>query len=470
MRKTIIMLVSFQISVLHASGLLKPFNGSLRELEEQNRFLIKRMEDIEKEISILGKKLGKRREKTGEKIDSGCWKKRLSPGEKRGRWTLSGSIRSRFETKIYQSHNGRKKSNAEFIGQRSRLKFKGKISGRSFITLRFQDRRNFGDNGQMTDNGENTELNLACFDCRDILPKTCLRIGRQELTIGDVVSPRPWSNQGLTFDAVRFSRALASGNKLDFFYSRIVEDNDKAGNDTDFGGIFARFLNWKNIKYHIHFLSRRDNKKDQSLNHFGLKITSKRNNWSYGIQGGIQRGKQVKADIRASEGHLNLGYTFKGKKRVKLGIEHSWASGDENPGDGEQKTYNLLYPRNRRRYGIINLFGFRNISEFVGTVSHNPCKKSHLKLSYHQIRLAENNDDLYNCKGKAYKRASGSQTGTFCHNIGTEFDLIYKYRYSKQLSLLLGGGIFEGGNLVKMEYPLLDGTRYFYFGTMYSFQ
>ncbi|MFC1744404.1 alginate export family protein [Candidatus Riflebacteria bacterium] len=387
----------------------------------------------------------------------------------------SGSIRDRFETKYYESKNGKKfASNQEFIGQRARIALHGKITPESSITLRFQDRRSWGENGQLSDNGDNTELNLAYFDYRDIFPRSNLRVGRQELAIADqrVVGSVGWSNQGRTFDSFLVSRDLARGNQLDFFFAKVVEDGNEASNDTDLGGIYARFLDRSNVNYHLYTLMKRDGSNDTDLQHFGVHLTGnsgKDSEFDWQLQGNMQTGQVGSSNISANSLHLKLGYLFEGSNKARLEGEYNMGSGDSNPAAGDIKTYDQLYPTNHNKYGIVDLFGFRNIQELIGAISLRPCKNSEIKLAYHQFSLTEKNDALYSVGGTAYTPDTGSVAGTNGSDIGTEVDLTYNYKYSPNLDFFFGGGVFNGDRLVENQYSLLDDVQFYYAGTDFKF-
>lgn len=451
-------------------------SDDIDRIEEQNRFLRDKLMAMEEAMESM--KMDLEHQKMAQesvKVEAAPAKDSCGgcdSASKGPKFKFSGELRSRYETKQYEKKNGAKyDSNKEFVGQRSRLTVDAKVNDRSSAVMRFQDRRIWGSNGtDLTDNGDNTELNLIYYDYKDIINDTNLRVGRQELGYADerVIGPVGWSNQGRTFDAVKISHDSHGGKHMwDFFASKVKEDNNEASNDVDFGGIYARFHDRKDLKWDAYVLMKRDGANDQDLTHLGLNLKGGKNRFNWELQGGSQMGEYGKNDISAAAGHGLLGYTFTGKNKPKVEVEYNYASGDDNPTAGDVKTYDELYPTNHGKYGIVDIVDYKNLEEFVAAVGFKPCDKSQFKLSWHQFQLAEKNDNLY-FSNTAFYTPAGT-LGAFGKNIGTEIDVEYSYNYSKNLSFGLAFGAFEADNAVEKLYPTLDGTTFFELGATYKF-
>lgn len=308
-----------------------------------------------------------------------------------------------------------------------------------------------------------------------------LRVGRQELAYGRqrLVSPLDWSNTRRTWDGGRFI-LKDDAWRIDAFATQFVPvekyDFNEADSDTKFSGVYATGkLAEQNLSGDLYFLSldrdglvSGEETYDDERYTAGLRLNGlcPLTGVEFDAESGMQFGDTGDRDIDAWFLAIDLGYTFKdAAMQPRLGLGYDYASGDDDPTDDENGTFNQLFPLGHAYFGAIDIIGRQNIEDFSQSVSIWPVeKKVQLKLEYHIFRRAENTDALYNAGGGVV-RAGDSGTSK---DVGSEIDVTMLYKINRSMTANAGFGHFYAGDFIEESGPDSD-TDFFYASIQYTF-
>jgi hypothetical protein len=289
-----------------------------------------------------------------------------------------------------------------------------------------------------------------------------VRVGRQELKFGDerILGSANWLNDPRVFDAVR---ATVSYGKFraDAFSASVVNpvdgtfDHHKEGEDLHgLYGTISKVIPGATIEpyffWHLGggFKTEEGLAARRSSKTIGLRIARKPGKGvDYTFHLLRQFGEIGSDGISAYAMNFNAGYRF---SQVKLQprpfVDFAYASGDGNAKDGKIGTFDQIYPSNHGLYGIVDLFGFRNIQDIKGGLELLPAKKLKTSVVVHDLYLASSHDGLYNGVGNLVVRKPDGSAGD---HIGEEMEGTGTYTFTKYISAGLGYGHLFPGQFIK---------------------
>jgi hypothetical protein len=286
-----------------------------------------------------------------------------------------------------------------------------------------------------------------------------LRAGRQELIYGKqrLLGAFGWDNVSRTFDAgrLRYHRSVWTG---DFFWARLVDirrrgAGHRPGNRDLYGVYFTRSPKGSSGRTELYGFMLRD----------GLRVSGERGTaprltriftlgvrrhyqpatgFRYEIENAWQLGKRGPNTHHAVAAVANAGYTWGGDHRPLLAFEYAFASGDDNPADGDSNEFHNLFPTNHIHYGYADLVGLRNLHDFRLTGAAQVRPKVRVEVDYHRFLLT--------AKRGPWKSAGGAvlgwdPTGSSGRDIGQELDLTVRLPLMKRLGFLAGYSVFLPG-------------------------
>ncbi len=285
-----------------------------------------------------------------------------------------------------------------------------------------------------------------------------LRAGRQELIYGKqrLLGAFGWDNVSRTFDAgrLRYRRSVWTG---DFFWARLVDirrrgAGHRPGNRDLYGVYFTRSPKGSAGRTEVYGFMLRD----------GLRVSSERGTprltriftagfrrhyqpatgFRYEVENAWQLGKRGPDTHRAVAAVANASYAWGGDHRPSLAFEYAFASGDDNPADGDSNEFHNLFPTNHLHYGYADLVGLRNLHDFRLTLTTRLHPKLTVQGDYHRFLLAE--------RRGLWKNAGGGvlgfdPTGAAGRDLGQEVDLTFRIPLDSHLSFLAGYSIFLPG-------------------------
>ena len=155
-------------------------------------------------------------------------------------------------------------------------------------------------------------------------------------------------------------------------------------------------------------------------------------------------------DHQAYAVHAGGGYTFDSECNTRLGLAYNFASGDDDPTDGDHETFDNLFPTNHAHYGYMDFFSWQNMHNLEGTINSTIKEKVAIRLAYQGFWLAEEDSDAwYNAGLGTVRPAAGTDVDPY---VGSEIDVTAKYTVpllnDTKLALLAGYSHFFTGDYV----------------------
>lgn len=330
-----------------------------------------------------------------------------------------------------------------------------------------------------------------------------LTVGRQEISYGDerVIGISNWSNTGRSFDLAKLHVSLGENSWVDIFSGRVVIPRDEyfnESNDEDqFSGIYASSQELvSGLETQAYFLARNvgadspnaiapgiGGPSERDVYTYGIRLKSlpdKLGPWDFSLEAAGQFGdvvsNGVERDLKAYAVFATLGYTIGdlwGKPRFGLGYDY--ASGDSNAKDGEQGTFEPLFGTNHNPYGVMDLFGPRNINSPRVSFGLKPTKKLSFTVDYILLWLANDNDSFYPETGAARSENGYGKNPKYDSFVGSELDIVAKYNMTPWAELQLGYGHFFPSDYIKSSVGSVPanggatGADWFYLQTTFTF-
>ncbi len=409
-------------------------------------------------------------------------------------WDIGGQFRARYEAK----ENAGSFPNLDFIRADVqndndyfllRTKFHLGYSPASWVNFfgEGRDSRAWSDERRPSPDQDKFDLHQAFVLLGN--PKQfplSLKVGRQEMSYGDerFIGAVDWINTGRVFDAakVRFENDTFW---LDAFAGRVIvpyDDHFNVANDYDwFSGVY--FSSKKIIprqETQIFFLMRNVGNKSpnaiatgvggpgaRDIYTPGLRVKSVPGafcGWDYGAeiagQFGSVSSKAGRLDHEALAADAVIGYTWsRAFGSPRLGLEYTYASGDSNPSDNKNGTFDLLFGTNHKLYGLMDLFGLRNMHNPSVSFVIKPHKTLALRLDYLAFWLADTRDFLYPESGPARNANGYGRNPQFDSFIGSELDFVATWQPAKWSEFQFGYGHFFAGDYIRRSAESVPANR-----------
>ncbi|MEI7912587.1 MAG: alginate export family protein [Verrucomicrobiota bacterium] len=427
-------------------------------------------------------------------------------------WDIGGELRMRYESKDsagpYPNNDfiakGKVNSNDEFT---ERLRLHLGYAPTPWLKVYAEGRGSFAHNDvrSPTPDSDRADMQQAYLQLGDLrnFPLVAT-LGRQEWVYGDqhLIGPSDWSNTRRAFDAAKL-RYENANFWLDAFAGRVVAPYDNHFNlsndyDTLYGlyGSSKTLIPWQETQ--LYFLLRDASAKAPNSTAAGVpgSPTTARDiytlgtrwcslpgtlaGWDYSLEAALQFGRIVQSNVwrdqQASAVFASGGYTFTdiwGNPR--LGAGYDFGSGDNNPNDGKNQTFDNLFGTNHRYYGSMDLFCERNMQIPRLCASIKPTKQLNLAVDYLMFWLASTHDSLYPESGSGRKGNGYGLHPGFSSYVGSEIDLVATYSFNPACELQLGCGHFFAGDYIRQSVDSIaanGGTsdaNWFYVQTRFQF-
>jgi hypothetical protein len=199
---------------------------------------------------------------------------------------------------------------------------------------------------------------------------------------------------------------------------------------------------------------------------FGLRFKSlpgKIGNWDYTAEIAAQAGSinvgGRRLDQQAGAFSVGGGYTFKDTTYTpRLGAEYNFSSGDADPNDNKNGTFDNLFPTNHKHYGYMDFIGWRNIHNPRLSASIKPSKKLTVSLDGHAFWLADDRDLFYPQSGAGRTTLGYGRNSGYSSFVGTEVDLDATYAWRSWLVFRSGFGHFFVGDYIEQSKASVGGT------------
>ncbi len=338
------------------------------------------------------------------------------------------------------------------------------------IFAQIQDSRTAGEEASTTSNEENLDLHqgyaeLTPAEWRGV----SLRAGRQEWVYGEerLLGNLNWDNVGRAFDGlrVRWDRGILT---LDGLAARISSDTtpvitpeitppetgSRATTGSDLYGIYSHWKVSDLFEIDGYWIEFADNEiapgeaagtsGSTTIDAFGVRA-KRTGRFDVVFEGTAERGEASGDDLSAMAAAIPGGWTLGEGVKTRLFAGYDYATGDEDPTDGEREEFFNFFPTNHPHYGYADLFGWRNLeSPYLGV---SVKRGKHFGLIKGHIFELES-------EAGAWKSAGGDvlgfdPAGDSGSRVGQEVDLLYRYAWKEKLAVEAGYARFDPGEFAE---------------------
>jgi len=332
------------------------------------------------------------------------------------------------------------------------------------------------------------------------------RYGRQLLNYGDqhVISPLGWANTFRNFEGFRayhksenwdidaFAVQPVNGSARGVVFK--TESFDTPDQSRWLNGVYATYRGFEQGKLDLYWVwslenepvaNRQDGDRHTlGARYYGVKNVSScgdhvSRSWSYDFQGAFQFGTDVfnGTVTPGPTDHVAAGF-------LNLQAGHQWhdvsmkpqlfglfylGTGDRDPNDGKNTTYNVLYPLGHAYWGILDNVSGQNLLDYSLGSQVKPFEKLTVTSQFHWLYKHRQQDFIYNVGGVPQGPRSTDPGGTDSRHIGNELDLIATYQVNKNLTLESGYSWFWYGGAVENTTLNRGDARQFYAHANYQF-
>ncbi len=295
------------------------------------------------------------------------------------------------------------------------------------------------------------ELRLAHVDLGSDGRGWQFQAGRQILKFGSsrLLSTSNWGNVGTAFDALRLSYRT-NGMTLDGFASTKVRpaggEMDRFSTDSKLWGFYSTWRRVPHLNLVDGYVLGADNDSTRErFQTFGGRAADRFSRHLDGeMEVAIQRGEVRDDSLNAWGGHWELGYHFRPSDvSPRLFVEYSYASGDDDPGDGSNNTFQQMYPTHK--WATADSIAWRNIHEPILGMTLHPGRRWDLEGRFRSFWLASSKDCLYGLSGAVLACDPGAETS----HVGEEIDARVTFHLSNHLEFMGGYAYLWPGAYLK---------------------
>ncbi len=347
--------------------------------------------------------------------------------------TFGGQVRPRMESRTPVDH-----SRETFTSMRVRVQLEALLASDVKVFIQFQDVRFLGEEGNTLGDykADAFDLHQGYVEMASV-PRIggSLRVGRQALALGEqrLVGSVEWTQQGRSFDGLRYTAAAAGTVKLDLFAMQLQE---KSSGTHDFDGDFLGAYGSIDMEHagvvDLYALLTRDSREDGTHEQtFGGLWRGGTGPVDLRFEGSLQRGERNGADVSAymvgarAEVEVHDGAT--------VTLWYDYLSGDDDPSDDEVGVFSTLFATNHAFYGAADYF--LNIPAHTGGLG---LKDAAVKFTFDAGPKTGVRVDLHNIQ-TAKKGTLSTQS------LANELDLTLTHRLSAGLTMV-GGYSFVQAN------------------------
>ncbi|WP_207678602.1 alginate export family protein [Desulfonema magnum] len=283
------------------------------------------------------------------------------------------------------------------------------------------------------------------------------KAGRQSVGYGDtrIFGPGGWGNVGRHLWDAGIVYYETKNIKFDFIYGKkIFYDWDRFDEDHYDYHAYGMYVQTKPLTDHTldFFYAVKDSDSGISeddeftVQTAGFYGKGKWHQFDYNATAAYQFGDDGKDDIAAYMMHAEVGFTTALRFKPRLAAGYTIGSGDEDPNDDDQGTYDGVFGGVAKYYGRMNLFSGSNLTNWQTSIAVKLYKGFSICVDYHWFRLAEKKDAWYYCNNKVMRK---DETGDSGSDLGEELDMVCKYKINSHLKLMAGYACFFPGYFVE---------------------
>lgn len=322
-----------------------------------------------------------------------------------------------------------------------------------------QDSRWLGEAGTVADS-EGLDLRRGAIKIEKLADsKSWLEAGRMVLAYGDQrqIGSLEWVNQARTFDGGRLRVVPSDNSWVDMFWT-VTRETKTAHNDQYFGGVYSSIKpnpGWTSEVYGLTLVDRMETAGEDGMGNSGFATLGtrqqfNRDGFDVRFEGAAQVGEFHGDAIFAYGLVLKAGYTANEYViEPNVSIEAVHGSGDSDPTDGDQGTFQTLFPTNHLFYGYVDQAAWSNLTSVALRAGFTPFKKVTANAAYHHLRLTDAAGGWYHASGNLIRPGDASASS----HLGDEVDVVATWAWRAGLKLQCGYGVFMPGTFVEDTGP-----------------
>jgi hypothetical protein len=268
-----------------------------------------------------------------------------------------------------------------------------------------------------------------------------IQAGRFEMEYGSerLIGDSDFDFAGRSFDGGRIGYHEKGVIALDGFVAKIAERGYQNGADRELWGVWATTDALPGFTFDLYTLlsTGEDATGDETVGTVGARIAA---DLDFGLFGegeaAVQFGERAGRDVLAAAYAAELGYKLKeGPVPFAISMFVNTASGDANPNDGDDVSFDPLYPSRHEHWGRLNIATWRNLTSFGPRLAITAVEVLHLKAELHSLWLVTPFSTRY---GLGAERATADELT----HIGEELDLRLQYTPWTWATVELGYSFF----------------------------
>lgn len=343
------------------------------------------------------------------------------------------------------------------IDHRARLSVRASAFERVGVLLELQDVRGWGSERNTVTTEPFTGLHQGFVDVR-VMNGLDVRVGRQELSYGEdrLIGNLDWAQSARAFDGVFVRAKPGETFTIDAFAMmlRAPSWQTAAGarfhnSGQFFYGAYTRARPSKTFGFDVYLLGLHDdpaalaNVPQRDLN---LATLGARAFWNPGAlqlvgEGAFQLGQAQAAQVLAGAFAARATYVLPVPHGFYVGAEVLGATGDGDPTDATNSTFNQLFPTGHLHLGYMDYVGWQNVVGFKGSIGLKPAGM-HFWVDVHHFRAWDPRGAWYSASGAVILGTDASRTNA---NMGTELDFNATVPVTKNVAIAGAFGVFLVG-------------------------
>ncbi|HVP00389.1 MAG TPA: alginate export family protein [Bryobacteraceae bacterium] len=356
-------------------------------------------------------------------------------------------------------------NNDSYVLLRSRLQVNIRPAAWLKFVAQMQDARPFMQEPPLGPPNLNAwDLKLAYAEFGD--PETqwiSVRVGRQLINYNNtIIANSEWRNQARSYDAVVANLHYSQFRLGLFAASAVVPSAEGISHHQEGNNIYGAygrieqvvpnstlepFALWR-VQQAVAIVAAKPTVGKQNEFAYGLRFKGQTlRSLDYSVESILERGTDGPNGIRAWAASLGASYRIdKARAKPRVFWQFDYASGDRNPSDGTQNTFDTMYPTAHDRFGITDQFGWQNIIAQRAGLTIEPRHRWTVTGQYLDFWLAQASDALYNTSGGVILRDATGRSGT---HIGREFDAYTWYELNRHVNIGVGVGHLQGAEFLQ---------------------
>lgn len=290
-------------------------------------------------------------------------------------------------------------------------------------------------------NASGDTLHQAYAQLRDIFGWFDFQGGRFEMNYGKqrMISVNDWDQFRFAWDGARFTyEDDEEVFDVDVFLTKAVAGQGAAHNDVHFHGIYGGW-NLDSVRVEGYVLHRDDSVAMLEDYTVGALVTGDVDNINWDAEGAVQFGDHWNLDAN--------GFAFAASATIALengldiGGGISYASGDDNPTDGDDGTFRQLFHYNHAYLGYADVVVWQNVLDIHANATYAIDENWDLTGAVHLLTRADDMDAIYTGMGATGVVGAAGESA-----IGTEIDAGIQGRVTDNVGVWAGAAQFFAGD------------------------